>query len=628
LGDKINSSYSEHSPVITADESLLIFTSKKEGSTGDELTEDGQYYEDIYISSKTDGKWEDPISISPNINTTGHEATIGLSQDGQQLLIYRDDLGDGNIYISELKSEGWSVPKKLGPTVNTKFAEKHATFAANGRTIYFSSDRKGGHGGFDIYAVKRLPNGKWGDAQNLGPKINTEYNEEGPYIHPDGVTLYFSSEGHETMGGYDIFQSTLNHETAKWTKPENIGFPINTTEDDVFYVPTVDGKRAYYSSFQKGGFGSYDLYMINLPDAAAKELTVYTGLLYLFDGNPPNDGYITVNDKSSGLEYGIYTPNMRTGKYLFILPTNREFEVTYMAGDDLSYNMNLIVEPGSSYNDMGKAIHLPPVVLGGDNGEYILTFEDGEVELNDANRMKILSLSGVLKNNPKLIAQCNIDNDILFENLIQKREENILSLLTNSNIEDSRFISSFNDEEVKDAIVVKLITDDTKPMDVSELHIAMSDEEINELNEQAKNNISDEILDKFDVLEITDILFGFDKDVTSAYNNNLNTLSAYLLANENVKIKIVGHTDDKGTDEYNLKLSERRIEFVKNYLLKKGVSHNSMISEAKGEKEHIADNSNETSSKFNRRVEIYVLKEGKQKIDIQRINVPDEYKAQ
>ncbi|MFH2140773.1 MAG: hypothetical protein ABIJ97_00015, partial [Bacteroidota bacterium] len=295
LGGDINSEYKEHSPVFSADESVLIYTSRREGSTGG-LISDGQYYEDIYIAYKnSDGLWSNPQSIGKSINTSGHEASIGLSVDGQKLLIYKDDNEDGNIYYSELKGDVWMKPVKLGPTINTKANETHASLSADGNIIYFDSNRKDGYGGFDLYVVKKLPNGEWSEAQNLGPEINTFRNERCPFMHPDGVTLFFSSEGHFNMGGFDIFFS-IKDENLKWQEPTNMGYPINTTLDDVFYTPTPDGRRAYYSSQQTGGIGATDIYMITLPGSEEKALTVLSGLVKLSNGQQPESVYIEVTD--------------------------------------------------------------------------------------------------------------------------------------------------------------------------------------------------------------------------------------------------------------------------------------------------------------------------------------------
>jgi outer membrane protein OmpA-like peptidoglycan-associated protein/Tol biopolymer transport system component len=377
LGDQINTPFKEHSPVFSADESVLIFTSKKEGSTGGKMT-DGEFYEDIYVSYKTEEElWSDPISIGANINSDGHEASIGLSVDGSQLFIYKDDNGDGNIYFSELKGDSWTSPTKMGPTINTKYNETHASISADGKEIYFTSDRKGGYGGLDIYVVRKLPNGEWGKAQNLGPTINTELNERCPFIHPDGVTVFFSSEKHMNMGGFDIFFSIKNDEGG-WEEPTNMGYPINTTEDDVFYTPTPDGKRAYYASQQTEGQGSTDIYMLTLPGSEEKELTVMSGTVTLSDGTKPENVYIEVTDADNGDIVGTYTPNSKTGKYLFILKPGKTYNVLCENEGFEPYEEQFTVPVGSAYQQIKRAILLDPIVFTVDNG-------DNNQDNNDTN---------------------------------------------------------------------------------------------------------------------------------------------------------------------------------------------------------------------------------------------------
>ena len=214
----VNSPYPEYSPLISADESIMIFTSRRSNTTGGGKDEgsDFHYFEDVYMSYQNDGRWSSPVNVGKPINTEVHDATVGLSPDGQSLFVYRFQMGDGgDIYQCELQGETWSKPKHLGKNINTKFHESSACFSGDGRTMYFVSDKtEGGLGGRDMYmATLDNPDAKignkkrWGSAFNLSTVLNTKYNEEGVFMHPDGKTLYFSSKGHETMGGYDIFKA-------------------------------------------------------------------------------------------------------------------------------------------------------------------------------------------------------------------------------------------------------------------------------------------------------------------------------------------------------------------------------------------------------------------------------------
>jgi len=331
MGNVVNTAYAEYSPVVAVDGSKLFFTSRREGSTGGLKTEDGKYYEDIYVSESGSGAYnfEKPDKIGPTINTNGHEATISISPDGKQLFIYKDDNGDGNIYVSNLKGMDWSAPEKLGPEINTKYWETHACLSPDGNTLYFVSNRPGGYGGRDIWMSEKLASGKWGKAQNMGPLVNTEYNEESPFISNDGVTLFFSSQGHENMGGFDVFTVTLNQE-GQWVDLQNIGYPINTTDDDVFYVPTFDEKHAVYSSAKIGGYGDQDLYFITILEKK-KRLAQFKGAVFETATFKPIEAKIEIKDLKTGEIIASLTGDPKTGGFYSTLPTGRKFEVTVSA---------------------------------------------------------------------------------------------------------------------------------------------------------------------------------------------------------------------------------------------------------------------------------------------------------
>ncbi len=209
MGDKINTVYAEYSPVLTLDMKTLYFTSRREGSTGNKKDQKGLYYEDVYFTTYENGEWVDAKHVGGKINTVGHEATISISPDGKTLFLYRDDKGDGNIYTSQLNGNEWSKPEKLPNTINTENWETHACLSPDNNTLYFVSDRPGGYGGRDIWKSEKI-RGEWAEPENLGSTINTPFDEDAPYMLPDGFTLYFASQGHENMGGFDIFISTIS----------------------------------------------------------------------------------------------------------------------------------------------------------------------------------------------------------------------------------------------------------------------------------------------------------------------------------------------------------------------------------------------------------------------------------
>jgi tetratricopeptide (TPR) repeat protein len=226
LGDVINSKSTEFNAVVSSDETVLVYNVKL------------QFYDALFYTTKVNGRWSPPINIIPDLGVDGDVYATSISADGKELYIYRSDNFDGNLYVSVFKNGRWNPVVKLNENINTKYWESHACIAADGKTLYFTSNRKGGNGGLDIYKATRTNFDDWGNVTNLGPEINSPFNEETPFITDDGKTLFFSSYGHFNMGGYDIFYSTLLDD-GKWSSPLNLGYPINSTDDDVFFVPVL-----------------------------------------------------------------------------------------------------------------------------------------------------------------------------------------------------------------------------------------------------------------------------------------------------------------------------------------------------------------------------------------------------
>jgi outer membrane protein OmpA-like peptidoglycan-associated protein len=268
VGREINSEMEDYGPVLNEDETELVFTSRRrEGNQNEDVASDNKPFEDIYITSKKGDSWARAKSIGPPVDSKSNESSIALSADGNTLFIYYDE-GNGDIYVSERQGDGtWSAPEPLPGIINSTYRESSVSITKDGKTLYFASERPGGLGGSDIYSCTQDRKGVWTKVKNLGPAINTEYDEDGPFIDYDSKTLYFSSMGHNGVGGFDIYRSSLVKD--EWTEPENLGFPINTPDDDSFFVSTKDGKRGYYSSVRDDGMGYSDIYMITIPERGA-----------------------------------------------------------------------------------------------------------------------------------------------------------------------------------------------------------------------------------------------------------------------------------------------------------------------------------------------------------------------
>lgn len=266
IGNTINSPADEYAPVVNQAEDIMIFTSRRrDGNLNPDVASDNAPYEDIFISYKQDSGWTKAKNIGQPINTLYHDSNVGLSKDGKILYIYKDE-NEGDIYQSEQDENGnWTEPKPLGKPINSSYSETTISISPDGQTLFFASNRKGGYGGLDIWMTQKDKKGDWGDPVNLGNEINTEYNEDGPFIGYDSKTLYFSSEGGEGMGGYDVYRVVYDSSMGTWGAPENMGYPINTPDHDIYFVPTSDGEKAFYSSVRDQGFGNSDIYMLAIP---------------------------------------------------------------------------------------------------------------------------------------------------------------------------------------------------------------------------------------------------------------------------------------------------------------------------------------------------------------------------
>ncbi|TND02413.1 MAG: ompA [Bacteroidetes bacterium] len=335
IGDPVNTESSEYVPVITSDESLMLFTYVGEESRGGlqrlpgEPDSLGFYFEDIYLTEKKDGRWTQPVALDTGINSVGHDACIAISNDGQTLIVFKnsnEDLGD--IYFSKLFGIRWTTPVRLEGDVNTPAWEGSASLSADEKIMFFASEREGGYGGRDIYIAELMPDGRWGKVKNMGPGINTKYDDDAPFIHPNGVTLIFSSQGHKSMGGYDIFRTDMNPDSS-WSAPSNIGYPINTPGDDKYFVLSPDGKRGYYSSGKSGGKGQQDIYLAETDfDLKDANVVMLTGVVTVDD--QPTQVKILVSADGKVIDsYGINS-NAKTGRFLINLRQGKKYDITFL----------------------------------------------------------------------------------------------------------------------------------------------------------------------------------------------------------------------------------------------------------------------------------------------------------
>lgn len=344
LGKNINSRGGDYSPSITADGQTMIFTSRRADTKGGGVDKAGdyKYFEDIYISKwdTTLGDWSKAIPVEGKLNTEGHDASLSISPDGNQIYIYRNDgsVYIGDIFVSKRRSSGnWGEPKELDKQINSTYFESSASLTADGNRLYFVSEREGKKYGAigkgDIYYVDKISKSTFGEPVNLGSVINTKEDEISVFIHPDGKTLFFSSKGHLSMGGYDIFMSKMQTD-GSWSKPENLGYPINTIDDDVHFILSTDGKIAHYSTVREDGLGERDIYRIELKDydllqGTQKNLSIIKGNI-----EAKLDGEKVMADVEFKDEAGnsiVKTSAEETGDYFMTLPGNLKYSVTISA---------------------------------------------------------------------------------------------------------------------------------------------------------------------------------------------------------------------------------------------------------------------------------------------------------
>lgn len=344
IGPAINTADPEYSPVISLDGGSLYFTSRRAWPNNEtENMRDpaiNQYPEDIYVSylNFEDSSWTKPEKLDfcqPRRN----EATIAVSSDERKIYVYMDSTGFGDIYYTDFYHAKFNKIEKLPiENINTDYWETHSMMTHDKKSLYFVSDRPGGYGGRDIYVVNRKENGTWSEPINLGPNINGPFDEDSPFISIDNKTLYYATNGEKSIGGFDIMRSELQPD-GKWSAGENLGYPINSTNDDAFYTTTLDGRRGYMTSFRAGGYGEKDIYEIHNDYLGVKDLAVLKGVVHTVDDKPiPEDFAINVKlvcvDCDPSSQNKLVYPRLRDGVFMTGLEPCKTYRLEYMNVSD------------------------------------------------------------------------------------------------------------------------------------------------------------------------------------------------------------------------------------------------------------------------------------------------------
>jgi outer membrane protein OmpA-like peptidoglycan-associated protein len=382
------------------------------------------------------------------VNTELHDAAVGVSVDGHSLILFRGFVGDGDLFLSDNDGFNWSTPIAFPQGINSKFHESSACFAPDGRTLFFVSDREGGKGGRDIYKAT-LSEGsvKWSEAINLGNTINTIYDEEGVFMHPDGKTLYFSSKGHNTIGGYDIFKSVLL-DNKTWSEPINLGIPLNTPGDEIFYQLSADGSTGYLSSYRKDGFGDKDIYRVKFSNSkdTPTDLVLLKGVVTDAETGNPLKAQIEVVDLDSNFIMGRFNNDYKTGEYLISLPNGKNYGTVIYSNGYLFESFNFDLTDTLGYSEVRRDVKLKQVKAGSEITLNNIFFKIGSVALAETSINELNRLKKLMETYPnlkvELAGHCdNIGSEAYNMVLSQKRADTVKDFFVKQNFNPDRFVA-------------------------------------------------------------------------------------------------------------------------------------------------------------------------------------------
>lgn len=360
LGKKINSEFADYYPLLPNNGSMLIFTTRRKGNTGGVLDPDGFYTSEIYYSENKSGSWTKAKNIGVKLNTEYDEEAVGLSPEGKNLMVYIDHEDNyGDLFLSKWDKKSYQLAEDVGASINTNKVETAGMTNEDGTVLFFATYKAGGRGGSDIWLSRKLPNGEWGTPENLGDEINTEYNEDFPFIDADGKTLYFASDGWKTIGGYDVFKTVFDSSSGKWSEPQNLGYPLNDMEDNLVVSFLKNRRYAYVSAFRADGNGDLDIYRVVNNNYEAKKSVITLRVTGGDTATVVSAAKITVKAAPADNVYGEYKTRkngktavvLEGGKYTLVIeakgykPSSREITVDNLSLVTEKIAMNVTLEP-------------------------------------------------------------------------------------------------------------------------------------------------------------------------------------------------------------------------------------------------------------------------------------------
>jgi outer membrane protein OmpA-like peptidoglycan-associated protein/tetratricopeptide (TPR) repeat protein len=563
LGEEVNAKTPEYAPVVSLDGSALYFTSRRlwENDANKDIIDPrtDTYLEDIYVSYRDfAGEWEAPIRLDFN-EPNRNEATISVSGDEKRIYVYSDKTGNGDIYYSDFEAGRFNTIQLLEiEGVNTESWEPHVAITPDGRTIFFVSERKKGLGGRDIYRITKLPDGSWSLPANLGPTINGPYDEDSPFIAADGKTLYFSSNGEKSIGGFDIFVSVWDAETNTWSTPINLGYPINSTGDDLYYSTTWDGRMAYIASFRKEGHGEKDLYEIIDDFTGRQHTSVLKGLITVIGGKElPDDVRLTarcVNCAETNIRsmYPRGTENM----FMSTLDKCREYELlfSHSHGETVFHQEKLNTSCEDGYEEIIRNVKLRledwKIIP-----DYDYVIEGLVADADTKNGLEGVNVE-ILDKNGKLLETLQTDENGNFTS-------SVLKDLDYDQTEQLTF------RLTKDGYLSSETTHNLKGGDQDKIKLTLSLEKLDLGKDLGR------------MLALNTIYFDLNKsDIRPSETGKLDAIVKVLNENPTLRIELGSHTDCRASKAYNLALSNRRAQSTASYI-KKRIKNPSRIT-AKG----------------------------------------------
>ncbi len=548
----LNTEYADYAPVKKPESDILLFTSRRKGSTGGKISYDSKYYEDIYIATKQNNTWAliDKANaekyIYESINTKFHDAAVMYSTDGNTLYLYKD----AQMWESKYENDKWTTPVKLPLQINEKKTHvPSVAISPDGNTIYFSSNKKNGYGGKDIYYCKKISEGEWSEPINLGEKINTSEDEDAPFISKAGKMLYFSSRGHNSFGNYDVFKVEIG-ENYSFSEPINLGLPINSAADDIFFITTKDENTGFLASNRTKGLGDMDIYQFGESDET--KLLALKGLIY---------------DSETGKPIGtsLKLSSNNQSETLVTSPSNGRYHV-----DEIKSGQNYFIEINAEgYESHQLEFNIPKEV---NQTEIFQLITLKPIKSSTGKLYREIATIHSLIKTPK---QSQIDSNLIIPNLSKEEQENI----------------SFIYNEIDNEGIL------------THKHIANID-----TLQLAGENVS------MDYPNIENIYFHFDKSfLTDSAISELDLVIKYLKKYPDLKVELIGHADGLGDEPYNNKLSKSRAISAQKYLLKNGIISQRISTKWDGADQPIAPNTlpsgedNPEGRSKNRRVQINII---------------------